>query len=64
MKKLIFSFTMARSRSFIIEKYGKEFWKLFHALSKTNFESLLPRVPNIGESVFSFNYEFGAPYIA
>ena len=64
MKRLIFSFTLARSRDFITEKYGREFWRLFRSISKINLENILPRVPDIGESVFSFNYEFGAPYIA
>ena len=64
MKKLIFSFTMARSKGFIIEKYGKEFWQFFHALSKINFENTLSRTPDIGTSVFSFNYDFAPAYIA
>ncbi len=64
MKKLIFGFTMARSRSFIREKYGSEFWKSFRTLAKMHFNNILPKVPDIGYSIFSFNYKFGASYIA
>jgi len=64
MTRLIYRFIMARSRGFIIEKYGAKFWQSFRALSKINFDSILPGVPDIGESIFSFNYDFGPPYIA
>ena len=64
MTKLIFRFTMARSRSFIKKKYGHEFWVSFSGLSKKHLKEILPKVPDIGDSIFSFNYKFGPSYIS
>lgn len=64
MTKLIFRITMARSKSFIIQKYGRDFWLKFRSLSKEQFSEILPKVTDIGDSIFSFNYKFGPPYIA
>lgn len=55
---------MIRSKGFITKKYGTEFWKEFKALSKEHLLSVLPHTPDIGNSLFSFNYKFGPPYIA
>lgn len=64
MIMLIYHITMARSKGFITDKYGVAFWKKFRALSKEHLNVILPNVPDIGDSVFSFNYKFGPPYIA
>ncbi|NNJ28725.1 L-2-amino-thiazoline-4-carboxylic acid hydrolase [Lacrimispora defluvii] len=64
MMKLIYNLTMCRSKSYLIKKYGKEFWKDFKATSDKTFAKILPQVPDIGNSIFSFNYEFGPSYIA
>ena len=56
--------TMLRSRNILRRKYGKEFWKDFKRLSKEKLDAILPQVPDIGKSVFSFNYQFGPSYIA
>ena len=64
MTKFIFTFTMARSRSFVIKKYGRSFWNNFCCLSKRYLNDILPKVPDIGDSLFSFNYKFGPAYIA
>jgi len=55
---------MVRSKSFIKDVYGRGFWNEFRSLSKKTLNEILPTVPDIGDSVFSFNYEFGPPYIA
>lgn len=55
---------MARSRGFIKQKYGIVFWTKFCSLSKMHLNEILPKVPYIGESIFTFNYKFGPPYIA
>lgn len=64
MKRIIYSLTMLRSRKVLLRKYGKDFCNSYSRLSKEEFETILPRVPDIGKSIFSFNYQFAAPYIA
>ncbi|WP_312101729.1 L-2-amino-thiazoline-4-carboxylic acid hydrolase [Pygmaiobacter massiliensis] len=64
MIKLIYNLTMCRSKSYLIKKYGKNFWRDFKTTSDENFSKILPKVPDIGNSVFSFSYEFGPSYIA
>ena len=62
--KLIYNLTMHRSKRYLIKKYSKEFWKNFKANADKTFAEILPQVPDIGNSIFSFNYEFGPSYIA
>lgn len=64
MEKAIYSLTMLRSRKALTRKYGKEFWAEFKAHSKKKLRMILPLTPDIGKSIFSFNYQFGPPYIA
>ena len=64
MMKLIYTLTMHRSKRYLIKKYSKEFWKNFKANADKTFAEILPQVPDIGNSIFSFNYEFGPSYIA
>lgn len=64
MEKIIFSLTMLRSRKALIRKYGREFWKSFRMQSKEKLKTILPLTPQIGKSLFAFNYQFGPPYIA
>lgn len=46
---------MAQSRRFIKQKYGRDFWTRFRSLSKLHLNEILPKVPDIGKSIFSFN---------
>ena len=64
MTMLIYHITLVRSKSYITEKYGAQFWKEFRVLSKKQLLTILQNTPDIGKSVFSFNYKFGPPYIA
>ena len=64
MMKLIYNLTMCRTKSYLIKKYGKDFWKDLKTTSDKTFAEILPLVPDIGNSIFSFNYEFGPSYIA
>lgn len=63
MMKFIYHLTMARSRKMIQVKYGSEFWGRFKAESDRLFKTVLKRTPNIGESVFSFNYAYAPSYV-
>jgi len=62
--KLIYKITMCRSKSFIKRQYGIHFWSNFQAASDKIFATVLPKVPDIGNSIFAFNYKFGPSYIA
>ena len=64
MRRILFSLTMLKSRRFLIKKYSKEWFERFSALSKRYFNELLTKLPDIGESIFSFNYKFAPAYIA
>ena len=55
---------MFRSRRFIIKNYGSEFWKKFKAESRIVFKKVLLELPDIGKSIFSFNYAYAPSYIA
>lgn len=55
---------MSRSRKMIIEKYGRDFWDKFKSGSDKLFREVLKETPDIGESVFSFNYAYAPSYVA
>lgn len=64
MMKFIYLLTMSRSRKMIIQKYGKDFWDKFKSGSDKLFKEVLRETPDIGESVFSFNYAYAPSYVA
>ena len=64
MMKFIYWLTMSRSRKMIIQKYGRDFWDKFKSGSDRLFKEVLRETPDIGESVFSFNYAYAPSYVA
>lgn len=64
MEKIIYIIAMYRSKKFLISRYSKEWFQIFSNKSKKKFYEILPNVPNIGKSIFSFNYKFAVSYIA
>jgi hypothetical protein len=64
MEKIIYYLTMLRSSKALTLKYGKELRNSFRKRSKEKLNMLLPLTPDIGKSIFSFNYKFAPPYIA
>ncbi len=64
MEKVIYSITMHRSRETLIRRYGNDFWNSFKKRSKDELLVILQHTPDIGKSIFSFNYKFGPAYIA
>ncbi|NTV90672.1 MAG: hypothetical protein HGA22_10015, partial [Clostridiales bacterium] len=62
--KMIYSFTMLRSGKALTKKYGEEFWNNFSKLSREKLTAILPLIPDIGKSIFSFNYQFAPAYMA
>ena len=64
MSKLLYHIAMRRSRSYFEHRYCRDFWNRFKASSNARLAEILPNVPDIGESVFAFNYLFAPYYVA
>lgn len=64
LSRVIFSYALLRGRRSIIRQYGAAFWKTFRRRSCESFREVLPKVPNIGRSIFSLNYRFLPAYAA
>lgn len=62
--RFIFRFMTYTSKKGIQTVYGIEFFKGFAELSRQHLERMLPEVPDIGKSIFSFNYLYGPCYFA
>jgi hypothetical protein len=61
---IIFKVALWSSRKEIINEHSKEFYNEFCKLATDNLKSIIDEIPNIGDSVFSFNYYFCPSYIA
>lgn len=64
MEKLIFRIAMRKSKPFLVRQYSQHWFTSFQALARQQFYEILPRVPDIGSSIFSLNYQFAPTYIA
>lgn len=64
MYKKIYNLTMFRNKKELIDKYGIDFWLKFRICSLELLEEILQKTPDIGKSIFSFNYKFAPAYIA
>ena len=64
MQAFIYHLTMMRSKRYIQETYGKSFWKQFQALSDPVFHQVSKELPDIGDSIFPFNYAYAPSYMA
>jgi hypothetical protein len=64
MVKLIFKIAMCKSKVYLCRKYSKEWYSNFYTSSLKKLQLMLPKIPNIGNSIFSFNYKFAPVYIA
>ncbi len=62
--RLIFKVGMARSKGTVKKRYSKEFQRSFYAASRKYFKAIAGKTPDIGKSLFAFNYAFGPAYIA
>lgn len=63
MEKIIYRIAMCRSKRFLVRKYSLEWYKKFSKDSKKRFYEILPKVPDIGKSIFLLNYKFAPSYI-
>ncbi|MEA4848916.1 MAG: L-2-amino-thiazoline-4-carboxylic acid hydrolase [Clostridiaceae bacterium] len=64
MSTVIFLIGLRAVRDNIIKGYGRPFYKNFKAKAKREYRAVLPQVPDIGGSIFRFNYAFTPAYIA
>lgn len=64
MQKFIYRLTMCRSKGYIQKQYGKSFWKSFRDHSDAVFRQVAAELPDIGDSIFSFNYAYAPSYVA
>ena len=64
MQKFIYRLTMCRSKGYIQKQYGKSFWKSFREHSDAVFRQVAAELPDIGDSIFSFNYAYAPSYVA
>lgn len=64
MQKFIYRLTMCRSKGYIQNQYGKSFWKSFREHSDAVFRQVAAELPDIGDSIFSFNYAYAPSYVA
>lgn len=64
MEKLICKILMNKSKVYLVNKYSNEWYNTFHSLSLRKLNELIPKIPDIGKSIFSFNYMFAPVYIA
>ena len=64
MQKFIYRLTMCRSKGDIQKQYGKSFWKSFREHSDAVFRQVAAELPDIGDSIFSFNYAYAPSYVA
>lgn len=64
MQKFIYRLTMCRSKGYIQKQYGKSFWKSFREHSDAVFRQVTAELPDIGDSIFSFNYAYAPSYVA
>lgn len=64
MAKFLHRLTMVRSKKMIRERYGKLFWKSFQADANKIFRTIISEFPDIGNSMFAFNYAYAPGYVA
>ena len=64
MQKFIYRLTMCRSKGYIQKQYGQSFWKSFREHSDAVFRQVAAELPDIGDSIFSFNYAYAPSYVA
>lgn len=60
----LYHLTMRRSRTLIKRLYGTDWWNSFKNQSNQRFHELISEFPNIGDSMFAFNYCYAPGYVA
>jgi hypothetical protein len=60
----IFLIGLKAAQKDIVKRHGQPLYKEFKAKAKREYRAILPQVPDIGDSIFKFNYAFTPAYIA
>jgi hypothetical protein len=61
---VIFYMGLISANNDIVKRHGQPFYRDFKARAKREYRAILPQVPNIGGSIFKFNYAFTPAYIS
>ena len=64
MYRILYSTGAARAKKALRSQYGIAFYDDFAARSAKILSEVIPKTPNIGNTLFSFNYAFTPAYIA
>jgi hypothetical protein len=64
MAGLLNRVALRSSRKTIVNEYGREFYKKFCSIEGEHIRKIIPVVPDIGDSIFAFNYDFCPAYIS
>lgn len=64
MEKWIYKIGMNKSKTYLTQKYSIDWYNKFKESSLAILNELLVKVPDIGSSIFSFNYKFAPVNIA
>lgn len=64
MYRFIYYLTMMRSKRYIKRTYGTDFWRQFERDCGAVFGQVAEELPDIGDSIFSFNYAYAPSYVA
>ena len=62
--KLLYRLGMRRSKERMLNDFGNGFWEEFKANADNWMQEILPKVPDIGHSVFRTSYDMCPAYIA
>lgn len=62
--RLIYRAGMLRAKKPLTRQYGEAFWRQFSARSARWLDEVLAKTPDIGDTIFAFNYAFTPAYIA
>lgn len=62
--RLIFTVMTLTSKKQISQDYGIGFYRQFSKTAKKHLLELLPEVPDIGDSIFGLNYNYGPCYFS
>ncbi len=62
--RMVFRLMSFTGRANLRKVLGNEKYQQFQVISKQSLENMLPNVPDIGDSIFSLNYNYGPCYFS
>jgi len=61
---IIYTLMTFTAKTSLVKSFGKEFYVQFASRSKQTLQKMLPEVPDIGDSIFALNYNYGPSYFS